>query len=43
MPLRDAVGINCKMAQLLNIKAQMLSIWAKGFMLLTASLLSDLT
>ena len=30
MPLHDAVGINCKKAQLLKIKAQMSSIWAKG-------------
>ena len=29
MPLHDAVGINCKRAQLLNIKTQLSSIWAK--------------
>ena len=34
MPLHDAVGINCKRAQLLKIKAQMSSIWAKGCMLM---------
>ena len=33
MPLHDAVGVNCKMAQLLKIKTQVLSIWAKGCML----------
>ena len=32
MPLHDAVGINCKWAQLLNIKAHVSSIWAKGCM-----------
>ena len=36
MPLHDAVGITVKRAQLLNIKAQMTSIRAKGSM-------SDLT
>ena len=30
MALHDAVWINCKRAQLLNGKAQMSSIWAKG-------------
>ena len=30
MPLHYAVGLNCKRAQLLKIKAQMSSIWAKG-------------
>ena len=34
MPLHDEVGINCKMAQLLTIKAQMSSIWAKGCMVM---------
>ena len=34
MPLHDAVGIIVKMAQLLKIKAQMSSIWAKGRMLM---------
>ena len=33
MPLHDAVLINGKKAQLLNTKAQMSSIWAKGCML----------
>ena len=33
MPLHDAVGINCKNGELLNIKAKMSSIWAKGCML----------
>ena len=33
MPLHDAVGINVKMAQLLKIKRQMPSIWAKGCVL----------
>ena len=35
MPLHDAVGINCKKAQLLNIKTQLSSIWAKGCILMT--------
>ena len=35
MPLHDVVGINCKMAQLLKIKAQLSSIWAKGCILMT--------
>ena len=43
MPLHDAVGINCKRGQLLNTKAQMSSIWAKGCMLMIMCLLSDLT
>ena len=30
MPLHDAAGIKCKRAQLLKIKAQVPSIWAKG-------------
>ena len=34
MPLHDAVGINCKMAQLLKIKAQLPSILGKGCMLM---------
>ena len=32
MPLLDAVGINCKTRELLKIKVQMSSIWAKGCM-----------
>ena len=43
MPLYDAVGINCKRAQLLNIKVQMPSIRAKGCMLMVVFVLSDLT
>ena len=43
MPLHEAVGIIVKRAQLLNIKAQMSSIWAKGCMLLIVCVLSDLT
>ena len=35
MSLHDAVGINCKKAQLLKIKAQLSSIWAKGCILMT--------
>ena len=35
MPLHDAVGINCKMAQLLKIKTQLSSIWTKGCILMT--------
>ena len=35
MALHDAVGINCKTARLLNIKAQMSCIWAKGCILMT--------
>ena len=42
MPLHDAVGINCKKAQLLKIKAQMSSIWAKGCMLMIVCVLPDL-
>ena len=38
---RDAVGINCKMAQLLKIKAQVSSIWAKGCILMTVCVLCD--
>ena len=39
MPLHDAVGINCKKrAQLLKIKAQVSSIWAKGCILMTVCL-----
>ena len=35
MPLHDAVGINCiKRAQLLKIKAQVSSIWAKWCILM---------
>ena len=33
MSLHDAVGVNCAIAQLLKIKAQVLSIWAKRCML----------
>ena len=43
MPLRDAVGITVKGAQLLKIKAQVSSIWAKGYMLMTVCVLSNLT
>ena len=43
MPLHDAVGINCKRAQLLKIKAQVSSIWAKGCILMIVCVLSDLT
>ena len=35
MPLHDAAGINCKREQLLKIKAQLSSIWAKGCILMT--------
>ena len=35
MPLHDAVGINCKKGELLNIKTQLSSIWAKGCILMT--------
>ena len=35
MPLHDAVGINCKKTQLLKIKAEVLSIRAKGCVLMT--------
>ena len=35
MPLHDAVGLNCKRVQLLKIKAQVSSIWAKGCILIT--------
>ena len=30
MPLYNEVGVNCKRAQLLKIKEQVLGIWAKG-------------
>ena len=43
MPLHDAVRINVKRAQLLNIKAQMSRIWDKGSMLIIVLVLSDLT
>ena len=33
MPLHDAVGVTVKRAQLLNIKAQVSSAWAKKCML----------
>ena len=33
--LHDVVGVNCKKEQLLKIKAQLLSIWAKGRILMT--------
>ena len=35
MLLHDAVGKTVKKAQLLKIKAQVLSIWAKGCILMT--------
>ena len=35
MPLHDVVGINCKRAQLLKMKAQLSSIWAKVCILMT--------
>ena len=35
MPLRDAVGINCKRVQLLKLKAQLSSVLAKGCILMT--------
>ena len=36
MPLYDAAGINCKTsANILKIKAQVSSIWAKGCILMT--------
>ena len=43
MSLHDAIGINCKKAQLLKIKAQVSSIWAKGCILMIVCALSDLT
>ena len=43
MPLHDAVGINCEKEQLLKIKAQLSSIWAKGCIFMTVYVLSDLT
>ena len=39
MPLHDAIGINCKKVQLLKIKAELSSIWAKGCILLTLCVL----
>ena len=35
MPLHDAVGINCEIAQLLKINSQVSSIWAKGCIFMT--------
>ena len=35
MPLHDAVGITVKRVQLLKIKTQLSSIWAKGCILMT--------
>ena len=43
MPFHEAVGVNCEKAQQLNIKAQMLSICAKGCMLMIVCALPDLT
>ena len=43
MSLHDAVVKTVKRAQLLNIKTQMSSIWAKGCMLMIMYVLSDLT
>ena len=42
IPLHDAVGTNCK-TKLLKNKAQVSSTWAKRCMLMTVSVLSDLT
>ena len=42
MPLHDAVGINCKIGQLLKSKAHVSSICAKGCMIIVC-VLSDLT
>ena len=42
--VHDAVGINCKKGDLLKIKAQVTSIWAKGYMFDDCvCVLSDLT
>ena len=43
MQLHDAVGINCKRAELLKIKAHMSSTWAKECMLTILCVFSDLT
>ena len=43
MPLHDAPWDTVKRAQLLKIKAQVLSIWAKGCILMTVCVLSDST
>ena len=37
------LGKTVKEAQLLKIKAQMSSMWAKGYMLIIVRVLSDLT
>ena len=37
------LGLTVKMAQLLKIKRQMSSIWAKGCIVMTVCVLSDLT
>ena len=34
MPLQDAIGVNCKKGLTTEYLAQMLSIWAKGCMLM---------
>ena len=39
----DVVGINCKRAQRLKMKAQVSSIWAKGCILVIWCVLSNLT
>ena len=45
MPLHDAVGLNCKNGATTEYrcKAQKSSSWAKGCMLMTICVLSDLT
>ena len=43
MLLHDVLGINCKKVQLLNIKVQMSSKWAKGCMMMIVCVLSGLT
>ena len=42
-PLHDVVGVSCKRAQLLKLKAQVSSIWAKGCMLEDCVCVCDLT
>ena len=43
MPLHDAVGINCKHGATTENQGSGSSIWAKGCILMTVCVLSDLT
>ena len=43
MPLHDAVGINCKKGATTDNHGTVSGIWAKGCILMTVCVLSDLT